>query len=898
MTFRNRWFAASLMLIPTLLMAACGSSSSSTPAPTLSSIAVTPPTATLAKAATQQLTVTGTYSDGSVAPLTSTSTFSSSATSVATVSAAGLVTAVAGGSATITATNAGKTATAAITVTPTLQSIAATPATVSLSQGGTQALTVTATYDSGSPADVTSTATYATSAASVATVSASGVVTAVVAGSATITATYSGKTSTVAVTVNPPVIQSIAVSPTTKILSIGGTQALAVTATYDVGPTADVTALATYASSTPSVATVSAAGVVIAVAAGTTTITATYSGKTATSAITVSPLVLQSIAITPPSATLAIGGTSPLTVTASFDTGPTANVTSTATYATSASSVATVSIAGLVTAVGPGSATITASYQGKIATAAITVSTPALVSIAVTPATVTLSVSGSQALTVTATYDAGPTANVTSGATYASSADLVATVSAAGVVTAAAVGTATNTASFGGQTATSAVTVSAATTTGGRVFWGGYDAGVTFVGFGGSTNDVTVDATTLNNGRPSLKVVVPTGGYTGGGLVASLPRDLRAFNAVTFWAKSTVSGNPLNMAGVGDNATTSPPPFSAEALNFDVNTTWKKFVIPLPDPAKLVNSNALFHFAEGGDNYTLWFSDIQYENLAATEVGAPTAATVNWSALSVAVGANVQIAYQPNTVSFAIPALPTGGSLKNVSFAWYTLTSSNPDVATVSATGLVTGVAVGTTNISATMNGLVIGGSAAITVTGGGSGPTAPTVVAATPSALAADVISLYTSSGTYTNVAVDTWRTSWSAATLSDYTIAGTSSVVKKYSALDFVGIETAATVVDATAMNYVHVDFWTPDATTFRIKLVDFGADGAYGGGNDTVHEIAFDSTTTPALVQGAWVSLDIPLSSFTGLASRSHLAQYIFSALPVAVPTVFIDNFYFHK
>jgi uncharacterized protein YjdB len=63
----------------------------SSPGPTLVSIAVTPAISTLAPGATQQLAVTGTYSNSSTANLTAGSTFVSSSPGVATVSAAGLV---------------------------------------------------------------------------------------------------------------------------------------------------------------------------------------------------------------------------------------------------------------------------------------------------------------------------------------------------------------------------------------------------------------------------------------------------------------------------------------------------------------------------------------------------------------------------------------------------------------------------------------------------------------------------------------------------------------------------------------------------------------------------------------------------------------------------------------
>jgi hypothetical protein len=173
--------------------------------------------------------------------------------------------------------------------------------------------------------------------------------------------------------------------------------------------------------------------------------------------------------------------------------------------------------------------------------------------------------------------------------------------------------------------------------------------------------------------------------------------------------------------------------------------------------------------------------------------------------------------------------------------------------------------------------------------------PTAPTVKPAVPTAAPADVISLLSTA--YTNVPVDTWRTDWSAGTLTDVTIDG--DPMKEYSALDFVGVEfTGANLIDASAMTHFHVDVWTPNATTFRVKLVDWGADGAFGGGDDTEAEVAFDATTTPALTTGGWVSLDIPFTAMPTLTARAHLAQLIFSALPTAATTAYVDNLYFHR
>jgi hypothetical protein len=107
--------------------------------------------------------------------------------------------------------------------------------------------------------------------------------------------------------------------------------------------------------------------------------------------------------------------------------------------------------------------------------------------------------------------------------------------------------------------------------------------------------------------------------------------------------------------------------------------------------------------------------------------------------------------------------------------------------------------------------------------------PTAPMTAAPTPQLDAANVLSLF--SNAFTNVAIDTWLTGWSAAALEDLQIEGNDT--KKYSNLNFAGIEmTGNNSIDATDAEFFHVDFWTANVTTFRIKLVDFGPNNIFGG------------------------------------------------------------------
>ena len=155
------------------------------------------------------------------------------------------------------------------------------------------------------------------------------------------------------------------------------------------------------------------------------------------------------------------------------------------------------------------------------------------------------------------------------------------------------------------------------------------------------------------------------------------------------------------------------------------------------------------------------------------------------------------------------------------------------------------------------------------------------------------NVVSLYSNAYTSTsaNRAVDTWSAIWDQADVADVTIAGNDN--KKYTNLSFAGIEFTTNVVDATTMTHFHMDVWTADAATFNVKLVDFGANGTYQGmpNDDSEHELSF----TPTL--SGWFAIDVPLSNFTGLTAREHLAQMIIVGVGGG-KTVWVDNVYFYK
>src|SRR5271166_2244335 len=156
----------------------------------LVSIAVTPVNPSIAAGTQQQFTATGTYSDGSKQNVTNAVTWTSSATSVATINSAGLASGIAAGNTTIQATWGSINGATGLTVTaPVLVSIAVTPVNPSIAAGTQQQFTATGTYSDGSKQNLTASATWTSSATSVATISSSaGLATALAVGSTTIQA--------------------------------------------------------------------------------------------------------------------------------------------------------------------------------------------------------------------------------------------------------------------------------------------------------------------------------------------------------------------------------------------------------------------------------------------------------------------------------------------------------------------------------------------------------------------------------------------------------------------------------------------------------------------------------------------------------------------------------------
>lgn len=364
----------------------------------------------------------------------------------------------------------------------TLLSVGITPITQTLtSSGQTVQFIATGNY-SKSPLseDVTSQSQWTSSAPSVATVTSNGVATAVSNGTTTITATYGGMAASATITVSiasPPsrTLQSITITPNQQTLAFPGQQAQFIaTGTYSADPvTQDVTNMVRWNSSAPGVAAISSGGLATAVAAGSTTITASLNGVVGNATLTVSENAreLLSITVTPSNQTLALPGQqAQFIATGNYSAEPkTQDLTTQAHWSSSALNVAVVNVFGVSTALQAGTSTITASYGGMVGTATLVVTGDAppprtLLSITITPATQTVSVPGQQAQFIaTGNYSAAPlTQDITTAVKWSSSTTNVAVITpAGGLATATGAGTTTITAaSKDGPIGTATLTVS------------------------------------------------------------------------------------------------------------------------------------------------------------------------------------------------------------------------------------------------------------------------------------------------------------------------------------------------------------------------------------------------------------------------------------------------------
>ncbi len=555
--------------------------------PTIASISVTPSTVTLNPGNTQALNAVALDSVGNIIPGT-TFTWSSDSTSAATVSATGIVTAIAVGSTVIHAASHGKASTAHIKVIApspaSVASVSISPSTATIAAGKTTQLSATL-LDSVGNVLGGRTVTWTSSNSAVASVSSSGLVTGVAGGTATISAASGGQQGTATVTVNAVSVASVVVSPSQADLS--AQQSLRLNATPLDGNGNPIGGLpVTWSSSDPYVATVTSGGLVQVVrttGVGFTTITATIGGKSGTSTIDLIAAPVATVQVTPTTVTLNSGQTSQLTATAKDGYGDVIT-TDVVSWSSSNTGVAKVSSSGLVTAVASGSATITVTVGGVSATTNVTVAKAAVASVTIAPTGVSLTAGQTSGLTATAKDANG---NVLTGyaQSWSSSSTSVATVSTSGVVTAVTAGTATITCTIGGKSATATATVassaptvaSVSVTPGSSTIQAGNQMQLTATDKTSGGTIVTGQSVTWSSSNTAVANVASNGIVTavsaGAATITATSDGVKGTASITVSAAS--GGGPFNEpAGMVTQINTGPMT-NAPAISYPANT-WKE----------------------------------------------------------------------------------------------------------------------------------------------------------------------------------------------------------------------------------------------------------------------------------------------------------------------------------
>ena len=224
--------------------------------------------------------------------------------------------------------------------------------------------------------------TWSGSNVDIAAVASTGVVSGVATGTATIIGTYGAASGSVNVTVTPPAVSSVVVSLGSPTLVVGAHVRATATLRDDVGDVLTGRAV-DWSSSAPFVATVSAAGAVRAIGPGTAVIAAESESKTGRATITVTGSGAGSVASVGIAIPLSVLPLLQATQAAATLRDAAGNVLTgrSVKWSSSAPRVASVSGTGLITGVGAGSADISATSEGIVTSAPVTVGIPAIRSV-------------------------------------------------------------------------------------------------------------------------------------------------------------------------------------------------------------------------------------------------------------------------------------------------------------------------------------------------------------------------------------------------------------------------------------------------------------------------------------------------------------------------------------
>ena len=435
--------------------------------PHLTDLAVAPGRTSIALGDTAKFTVVANYSDGTTEDVTASAAWSTLNSSIATINAGGIASPVSVGTATIVASAYGKSGTASLIVSKAaLTAISVTSPTAPIALGQSAQLQAQGTYSDKSVQDITDQVSWSAAAPGIATISSTGLAVSKAIGNTQVTASLNNITASGQLTVSGAVLASMAVRSKDASVPLGASEQFSAIGTYTDGNTMDLTSTAAWVSSAPGIVSINAAGTAATKAVGGTSISAAVGVISGMTAFTVSPAALVSIAVAASNSSLPLGSKAQLTATGTYTDTTTKDITGSVTWTSSAPGVVSISSGGAVLAKGVGTAGVSASSSNISGSTNLSVSTAALVSIAVNASHSSLPLGTGEQLTATGTYTDSSTKDITGSVTWTSSAPGVVSVSSGGTVQAKGIGSAGVSATSSNVTGSANLSVSAATLVG------------------------------------------------------------------------------------------------------------------------------------------------------------------------------------------------------------------------------------------------------------------------------------------------------------------------------------------------------------------------------------------------------------------------------------------------
>ena len=705
-------------------------------------------------------------------------------------------------------------------------------------------------------------------------------------GSTVISASIYGVTTSTNLTVTPPTLSSIAVTPSYALLEIAQTLPYSATATYSDGTTADVTSLVSWASSDTSKATISSAGLATGVAVGETTISATLDGVVGRTGLTVTGADLQSVTVQPSTANSPAGVPYYFTATAHYDDGTSHDVTEAATWTSSNTTYATVETlgdedpglaTGTIAGIGQ-SVTITATYGDKSGTATFTIDAATLVSITVSPKAPHTPLGSPVSFTAIGIYSDGTIASISP--VWTSSDTSVATINASsGVATPVAVGTTTITATSGAihgstpMTVTTNSLVSIAVTPADETAPKGEVVPYTAIGTYADGEEI-----------PITTKVVWTSTNTS---VATIVSSTGVATVVGSSGSTTIQATSGSIVG---NAQLTAAPATLESVSVAPTTA------TVPDGESALYS-ATAHYSDGTSTpVTPSWSTGDSSIATIDSSGLATARASSGSTSIIAtyagqIGTATIVDTSAVLVSIAVtpanPTVPKGETEPFTATATYsdaqiqvvtdqaTWTSSNTDAVTISnavgTKGVATAVNTGSATITATYLG--VQGSTTMTV-----GPAVPLSLSVTPSTVTIPdgLTQPMTAKVTFSDnrIVNETTNSTWSSSDESVATVGASTGIVTAEASSGSATITASYTASDTTVEGTATV---TDSAATVTSVAVNPATQTIAAGVSTRFTATATYSDTTTQDVTGAatWASSNTAVATIISGGSQAGYA-----------------------